>query len=203
MKKRKGTIMRKVVFVITVLILGVSASAAVRIIVENDGTIKYENTNGEHVRAFALDVTVSKGTIDDVTDFVVGESTAANPGYGIFPAAFSQFIEVDAETGEVIAWDVNDYKPVADPCDCPDDTLLGLGTSGITLEMGALYSPAGDDSLNAPGDTGTLCKLVLSDAADVTVTTNTCRGGIVLTDPTQEAVVDISDANSVAVIAGS
>jgi hypothetical protein len=202
MKKRKGTIMRKVVFVITVLILGVSASAAVRIIVENDGAIKYE-TDGEKVRAFALDVTVSKGTIDDVTDFVVGESTQANPGYGIFPAAFSQFIEVDAETGEVITWDVNDYMPVADPCDCPDDTLLGLGTSGITLEMGALYSPADDNSINAPGNTGTLCKLVLSDAADVTVTTNACRGGIVLTDPTQEAVVDTSGAESVSVIAGS
>ncbi len=193
--------MRKVVLITAVLLLAISASAAVRIIVENDGgmaAIKYQ-TDGEKVRAFALDVTVSTGTIDNVTDFVVGESTAANPGYGIFPAAFSQFIEVDAETGEVVAWDINDYKPVADPCDCPDDTLQGLGTSGITLEMGALYSPAEDNSPNAPGNSGTLCKLVLSEGANVTVTTNACRGGVVLTNPSQEAVVDTTAAVSVAI----
>jgi hypothetical protein len=190
--------MKKLSVVLVVVMMAVSASAAVRLIVEDmDGmaAIKYE-TDGELVRAFALDVTTDAGTFVAVRDFHRGESTEEKPGYGIFPSAFAAAIEVDAETGEVVDWDVNDYTPVADPCDAPEDTLPGLGTYGVTLEMGALYSPPEDDSPNAPGIEGLLCRLAVSDIATVSVKLNKIRGGVVLTDPTVEAEIDLERAKA-------
>lgn len=191
--------MKKAVFILAILALGAYASAAVRVIVENkDGkaAIRYE-TDGEKVRAFGLDVTLGEGTFTGISDFARGESTAASPGYGIFPAKFSQFISVDPETGEVTAWDVNDYNPLADPCD--PGSLGGLGTSGVTIEMGALYYPPADDSPNAPPNSGLLCTLSLSQGATVSVTENVVRGGIVLTDPAVKPTLDLTGATAVQV----
>jgi hypothetical protein len=190
--------MKKIVFLLAVLAVGACASAAVRIIVENQNglaSIKYA-TDGEKVRAFALDVRLSSGTFTGISGFIKGESTAAHPGYGIFPARFSQYVTVDATTGEVSSWDANEYCPLADPCD--PGALGGLGTGGVTLEMGALYSPA-DGSPNAPGNIGTLCTLSLSQGAQVTVTENAVRGGIVLTNPAVKPTVDLSGATGVQV----
>jgi len=173
--------MKKLIFILAALLVTTPALAAVRIIVEPDAemaAIKYE-TDGEKVRAFALDIVADAGTIDGISDFIRGESTADNPGYGIFPANFGRYITVDADTGEVTDWDVNDYTPVADPCD--PGALGGLGTDGITIEMGALYYPTDDSSPNAPANSGTLCKLTLSEEANLTVTLNEARGGVVLT----------------------
>jgi len=197
--QERKTAMKKTVFVLALLAVGAYASAAVRIIVENqDGmaAIRYE-TDGERVRAFGLDVAISEGTFTGISDFARGESTAANPGYGIFPARFSQFITVDPETGEVGAWDVNDYNPLADPCD--PGSLGGLGTSGVTIEMGALYYPPADDSPNAPPTSGLLCRLSLSQAGSVSVTENRVRGGIVLTDPAVKPAVYLAKATAVQV----
>lgn len=191
--------MKRLSVLLAVLLLAGSALANVRIIVEpNEGmaNINYE-TDGEKVRAFALDITVDAGAIIDIMGFIRGESTAENPGYGIFPANFGRYITVDPETGEVDAWDIADYTPVADPCD--PGALGGLGTDGITIEMGALYYPTDDNSPNAPPDSGTLCTLLLTDAANVTVSLNEARGGIVLTDPEVAATVDLSGAEMVLV----
>ncbi len=78
----------------------------------------------------------------------------------------------------------------------PDDpnALGGLGTSGITIEMGALYYPTDDGSVNAPLNQGTLFTLTLSDAANLTIKLNDARGGIVLTNPDVAAVVDLPNA---------
>jgi hypothetical protein len=189
--------MKKRNVVLAMLVLATPAWAAVRIIIEpagNTAAIKYA-TDGEKVRAFALDITADKGVITGISDFIRGESTAALPGYGIFPANFSRYITVDPDTGEVAAWDVNDYTPVADPCD--PGALGGLGTNGITVEMGALYYPTDDASPNAPPDSGTLFTLTLSEAASLTVTLNEVRGGVVLTDPEVAATVDLSQATNV------
>jgi hypothetical protein len=182
------------------LLCATPAMATVRIIADSNEAqvvaIRYE-TDGEMVRAFALDVTVDMGAFIGISDFIRGESTAEIPGYGIFPANFGRYITVDSETGEVAAWDPNEYTPIADPCD--PGALGGLGTAGVTLEMGALYYPPEDDSPNAPGNTGLLCKLILSTAANVSVTLNEIRSGIVLTDPTVPPVVDLSAATNVPV----
>ena len=192
--------MKKIIFIMAVLAFGACASAAVRIIVEGQNglaAIKYA-TDGEKVRAFALDVKLSAGTFTGISGYIKGESTITEPnhlGYGIFPARFSQYISVDAQTGEVTAWDVNDYNPLADPCD--PGSLGGLGTGGVTLEMGSLYYPPADSSPNAPPNAGLLCKLAISQSAKVTVTANALRGGIVLTDITKQAIVDWTQATDI------
>jgi hypothetical protein len=67
--------------------------------------------------------------------------------------------------------------------------------------MGALYYPADDNSPNAPPNSGLLCLLELSQQTTLTVALNEARGGVVLTDPSIEADVDLSQAS--AVISGS
>lgn len=195
--------MRKMSVLLALLVCAGPAAAAVRIIVEPNGptaAIKYE-TDGEKVRAFALDIAVDEGAIIGISDFIRGESTAANPGYGIFPANFGRYITVDEETGEVAAWDVNDYTPIADPCD--PGALGGLGTNGVTIEMGALYYPPEDNSPNAPPNSGLLCKLALSTLANVTVTLNEIRGGVVLTDPELTAVVNVIQAEGTGAVSAA
>ena len=191
--------MKKLSFVLAMLLFATPAWAAVRIIVEPEGTtaaIKYA-TDGEKVRAFALDLTVDKGVIQGISDFIRGESTAQKPGYGIFPANFGRYITVNPDTGDVANWDVNDYTPLADPCD--PGALGGLGTKGVTIEMGALYYPTDDASPNAPPNSGLLFKLALSEQANLTVTLNEVRGGVVLTNPDQAATVDLTQATNVSV----
>jgi hypothetical protein len=192
--------MKKLSLVLALLLVAAPAWADVRISVVPESStvvgIKYD-TDGEKVRAFALDITVDKGVITGISDFMRGESTADQPGYGIFPANFARYIMVDAVTGEVDSWDIEDYTPVADPCD--PGALGGLGTSGITIEMGALYYPTDDSSPNAPPNSGQLFKLALSEEANVTVSLNGIRGGIVLTNPGQAATIDLSGATSIPV----
>jgi hypothetical protein len=204
--------MKKLSVVLAALLSTSPAWAAVQIIVVPDGktaTVKYATTAGEKVRAFALDITVDKGAILKISDFIRGESTAQKPGYGIFPGSFRNYITVNPDTGEVAAWDVNDYTPVADPCDYPSNslagqnTLGGLGTRGITVEMGALYYPTDDSSPNAPLNQGTLFKLTLSEAAKLTVKLNEVRGGIVLTNPDVPAVVDLTGAVNVPIVSSA
>jgi len=189
--------MKKLIVVLAVLLLAGPALADVRIVVDPNGNlanINYE-TDGERVRAFALDITVDTGVITGITNFIRGESTAETPGYGIFPANFGRYITVDAETGEVEAWDVADYTPIADPCD--PGALAGLDSNGVTIEMGALYYPTNDNSPNAPPTTGTLCTLILSEQANMTVTLNEARGGVVLTDPVVVPTVDLLGATAI------
>ena len=193
--------MKKLSVLAAVLLLATPALAAVRILVEPEDTvvaIKYE-TDDEKVRAFALDITVDKGAIMGISDFVRGESTAETPGYGIFPANFARYITVDPN-GNVTDWNINNYTPIADPCD--PFALGSLGTNGITVEMGALYYPTDDTSVNAPPNSGQLFKLTLSEPATLTVALNEIRGGVVLTDPDVPASVDLSQATGVVVAGG-
>jgi hypothetical protein len=194
--------MKKLSLVLAALLFTTAASAKVRIIVEQSGTtatIKYA-TDGEKVRAFALDITVDKGVIKEISDFLQGESTKEKRGYGIFPANFARFISVNPDTGEVANWSIKEYTPVANASD--PGALGGLGTPGITIEMGALYYPTDDSSPNAPLNQGTLFKLTLSEPAKLTVKLNEIRGGIVLTNPDVPAVVDLSGAVNVTVSGG-
>jgi hypothetical protein len=194
--------MKRLSLVLAALLLATPALAKVRITVVPDGktaTVKYA-TDGEKVRAFALDITADKGVIGGISGFLQGESTKEKPGYGIFPANFARYITVDPDTGDVAKWDVNDYTPVADPCD--PGALGGLGTPGITIEMGALYYPTDDSSPNAPLNQGTLFKLALSEEAKLTVELNEVRGGIVLTNPDVPAEVDLSGATGISIAGG-
>jgi hypothetical protein len=186
--------MKKVMLTLAVVLL-VCAPALADVIISHetvDGkcAVKYQVTAGEKVRAFALDITVDGGqTIDAISGFLTGESTAEAKGYGIFPANFARYITVTG-AGEVEDWDADpNYTPVADVND--PGALGGLGTDGITVELGSLYYPAGDDSDAAPGDEGILFMLDIEEACNVTYELNAMRGGIVLTDPEAAVTVDL------------
>jgi hypothetical protein len=159
-------------------LLAGSAEAAVNVFVRDRNgraELQYECTAGEVVRSFALDVSVDKGWIIGVTNYFRGPSTAQTKGYGIFPAAFRDRITVSSGTNA--NWEAPDYTPLAVVADNPGGTLAGLNSSGVTLEFGGLWDAS--DPASLPTAAGTLCWLEISEAAQVTVTTNASRGGVV------------------------
>lgn len=175
--------MRRIILVLFSFLLAViPVRAEVQVYVEQgDGMalLKYRCTAGEVVRAFALDVSVDQGQIVGISDFFRGESTPAAQGYGIFPSAFRDHIKIGPGTN--IDWGVSDYTPVANPADNPTGTLPGLGSSGVTLEFGALWDPSEPAAIPAPE--GTLCALRISQSANVSVRASESRGGVVAANP--------------------
>ncbi|MCX6925180.1 MAG: hypothetical protein NT154_18500, partial [Verrucomicrobia bacterium] len=131
------------------------------------------------VRAFALDVTVDKGRILGISNFLRGPSTAGNTGYGIFPASFRDHLAVGPSNS--VSWNVAAYTPLAVAGDNPGGTQAGLGSPGVTLEFGGLWDVATPAAV--PGATGTLCALTISEQATVSVSANAARGGVVSTNP--------------------
>ena len=179
--------MKKTIVALSVVMLTAPAWAGVAITVTDlgDGMAGIDYSGTELARAFALDITVDAGTIDVISDFAVGDDSN---GYGIFPASFSRNIVVDPVTGDVSDWAVAGYTPVADAGD--PGALGGLGTNGITIEMGSLYDT------RAPALSGRLCVITCSEPCKVTVTTNATRGNVVLEDAS-EAVVDLAGATEI------
>ena len=179
--------MKKTIVALSVVMLTAPAWAGVAITVTDlgDGMAGIDYSGTELARAFALDITVDAGTIDVISDFAVGDDSN---GYGIFPASFSRNIVVDPVTGDVSDWAVAGYTPVADAGD--PGALGGLGTNGITIEMGSLYDT------RAPALSGRLCVITCSEPCIVTVTTNATRGNVVLEDAS-EAVVDLAGATEI------
>jgi hypothetical protein len=170
--------MRKLLLLLNLFLLVPSAPAIVRVFVQpTNGLayINYECTAGEVVRAFALDVTVDRGQILGITNYFRGPSTASAQGYGIFPASFRDHITVSS--GSNANWSVSGYSPLAVAADAPGGTMPGLNSSGVTLELGALWDPAVPAAI--PPSSGTLCALQISQTATVTVAANLSRSGIV------------------------
>ena len=169
-------------FIVFAIVPALSASAALRVFVQDANgiaNINYQCTAGEVVRSFALDVSVDSGQILGITNFLRGPSTALAPGYGIFPASFRDNVTVTSGTNA--NWSAPGYNPLAAVTDAPTNTLPGLNSSGVTLELGAIWDPAVPAA--APAASGTLCTLQLSQTATVTVAPNVRRGGIVASPP--------------------
>ncbi|HTL54979.1 MAG TPA: hypothetical protein VL361_04835 [Candidatus Limnocylindrales bacterium] len=177
--RAETVIYRKIVLSICFgLLVVTSAHSEVRISVQDSNGvawINYQCTAGEVVRAFALDVSVDRGQITGLSGFFRGPCRVGATGYGIFPASFRDHISVGSGTN--IDWDVADYSPLAVPADRPADTLPGLSSAGVTLEIGGLWDP--NDSATIPTSSGLLCALQLSQPANVSVTANLSRGGLV------------------------
>ena len=199
--------MKKFILVLAVLLAAAPAMAQTTFsaVAEGDGVVAiyYDATaEAEWPRAFALDFVVTDGnTAEDpcsmedggdpggnitaVSDYHTGESNKppGSLGFGIFPASFNRYINADDPN-----WaDVN-YTPEADPCDLPGGTQGGIGTSGITIEMGSLYV----GEANAPPKSGLLCKVKIapSGASDrLNVHANVARAltGVVLEDGTDSS----------------
>jgi beta-lactam-binding protein with PASTA domain len=172
--------MKKIAMFLVVLLAAAPAMAVVTINAvqvgssdEADIVVSWSG-EGTPPRAFAIDVNVTPGTtIDEVTGYHTGESRSGAKGYGIFPASFNR--EIDADDPN---WNEPNYTPVAEPCDLPGGTLGGLGTSGITLEMGSLYV----NGPNAPTSPATLARIKVSASTTVCFALNVGRAGIVLED---------------------
>lgn len=131
--------------------------------------ITYENTEPNHIRAFAFDITVQDPCGDPNADAKIVDINEAelNVDYWVYPGS----IDIN-EAGEV-----NDVgTPVADPCQLPSDTQGGLGKTGITVEMGSLY--VGES--NAPATSGVLLKLIVDDNCLVKMADNVSRGAVVM-----------------------
>lgn len=169
--------MRKLVLLLVAMLLAAPAMGAVSVTCSHEGSgvfaISYDASGeAELVRAFALDITVDAGTIDSISDYSTDGS-----GYGIYPGS------ITISGGSVSAYG-DPIAPSADP-----GALGGLGTGGITVEMGSLYE-AGVDT--PPGTSGLLCKVATTGAGQLNITTNATRGAVVLEDASQATVADSS-----------
>ncbi|MCK4886046.1 MAG: hypothetical protein KAS96_01595 [Planctomycetes bacterium] len=165
--------MKKITILLVLLsVLALPAMAEVTITTECIGSCLYVlsyETDGNNVRQFALDIKVDYGTIDAVSNF--------STDYDIYPGSTI-----------IIGGEVNDVGSAV----CDDSypgTLGGLGTDGITIEMASLCA----EDQAAPPATGVLCTFTVSDPyADVVITENEIRGGIVMEDPEEEATVTVN-----------
>jgi hypothetical protein len=179
-RRKEGCIMKKrIILVLTVLMLAAPAWAEVLItcaVDVNEVTVSYDARSEPNlVRGFALDITADSGAT--ITDFEV--DSFFDVYYPIYPGSII-----------IIGNDVNDYgSPICDPCVYPG-TLPGLGSGGVTVEFGSLYSPPGDSSPNAPDPCGVMFKFWVDGDCDVTIAENTVRGGVVLTDPSVDPDVN-------------
>ncbi len=165
--------MKKLIGLLTVILLAAPAMAGVTITCEvngNDITVRYNSTGEpERVRIFTLDIVVDNGaTITAVSNI--------SADYYVHPGS----IAVDPQTGEV----TNYGSPVADQSVYPNDTLGGIGTSGMTIEMGSLHAESDVLHPAPPPDEGYLLTFTVSGPCCATITENTIRGGVVLEDPT-------------------
>jgi hypothetical protein len=165
--------MRKTLLVIAMLFTTAQVfgqAVTLTVVDEGDGWAAIKYSADANVSAFGLKVTADSGALfTAISDYNVGESTAGNLGYGIFPGT----IVIDG-TGTV----TDDGTPVA-PNDAPGAEGSGLGTTTLILEMGALYVEG-----NEPGLTGTLIKVQVDNSCNVCVEGEPIRGNIVFTDGT-------------------
>ena len=167
--------MKKILFVLTVLLLATPAMASVTINAVQSATepcdvyITYVNTEGPNVRAFALDIWVDDGNILAIEDYNVGECNSTVQGFGIFMGT------IVIDTAGVVT---NDGTPVAELADLPGDTLPGPDSNGVTTEMGSLYETG---VVPGPKQTGTLYRVRVSKVpCNLCIRTNVSRAGIVL-----------------------
>jgi len=175
--------MNNIVFALVVLLFTVPAWAQVTITATQVGTtpeveISYVS-DGNLPRAFGLDITVTDGNIVACTAAMEGECTATVRGFGIFPGT----IDIDDTVTPPV---VNSYgTPVAPGT--ARGALGGLGTPGITIEMGSLY-----EGPNAPPSSGVLVTIEVSTGCTVNIAGNAARCGegsapmgVVMEDPGQ------------------
>jgi hypothetical protein len=132
------------------------------------------NTETELVRAFALDIELSAGTITSAP------LASFDANYPIYPGS------IVIVSGVV----TNDGSPIGNPAVYPGVTLGGVGTVGMTTEMGSLYA-SGE---TPPPNSGTLFEFVISvPGATITMSENSARGGVVMEDPQVDPVVTFTE----------
>jgi hypothetical protein len=158
--------MKKMTFVLAVLLFAAPAWAtdvtvtATQVGDTNQVEISY-SADVNLPRAFGLDITVTDGNIVACEPNMVGECTATVRGFGIFPGT----IRIHAD-----GYVTDDGTPAA-PSDDPG-ALGGVGTNGITIEMGSLYVDG-----NEPPLEGVLCTITVTENCTVNIAGNAARCG--------------------------
>src|SRR4030043_1284920 len=180
--------MKKILFVLVTLMFAAPALASVSITMaqvgeSNEVIISVTSTETNLIRAYSLDIKLTANGGDP--DPKVLEGSVLNPGYWVFPGT----IQIDA-SGNV----TNLGSPVAEYGDLPQDTLAGLDSNGVTVELASLYAPVGPGSPNAPAQNGALLSVKVSGDACITVTANESRAGasgVVMEDPAANPTVNL------------
>lgn len=161
--------LKRVLILLVIILPALASKAAVFLTCTDlgDGVVQlsYDSTQEAYrVRGFGLDIRVSHGVVTSVGNL--------SSDYWIYPGS------IVIRGDEVVDFGT----PVADP-NFPG-TLGGLGTDGITIEMGSLYDPDDPVHNTPPPFSGVLLTFTVSAGCDVTITENAIRGGVVLEDPT-------------------
>jgi hypothetical protein len=181
--------MKKIVALLVIVAVAAPAMAATTVTCAQIGstaafTVSYAYTTGTSFpRAFALDITTSKGSFSSVTPTISGESLSTAKGFGIFPGT------IIIDTAGVVT---TVGTPVAPQSDLPAGTLAGLGTAGMTVELGSLYAV----TAAKPVDSAVILTVAMSglaqtsavQTANITIAANSARGGLVLEDASTAAV---------------
>jgi hypothetical protein len=177
--------MKKILFMLVALLFTAPAWAAVDITAAVDDAndcvaIISFNATGEPnlVRAFALDIQTDN-------DAKIVGVTLLSADYVIHPGT----IVIDT------AGTVTDYgSPVAPESDLPSDTLPGLDSNGVTIEMASLYAPVGPGSPNAPAPSGDLIAVQVDNACTLSISANVSRAGssgVVMESPDELVTVNM------------
>jgi len=197
--------MKKIVLALVVLLFASPAWADVNITAAqvgetNEVIISFDASEEDPdlPRAFAINIQLDNdANILEVTPTIVGESIEPdNLGYGIFPGT----IIIDA-LGNV----TDAGTPVAEYGDLESDTLPGLDSNGVTIELASLYAPVGVGSPNAPPASGVLVSVFVSKSCTLCISANVSRAGatgVVMEDPDQVVTVNYSECIDVNIAPG-
>ena len=172
--------MRKIRFVLAVVLM-LSAPAWAEVLItgvdqgdDANAVISFVNSEGQHVRGFGLDIIVDGGAVITAVECL-------STDYYVYPGSIEISDNTVTNPGTCVC-DAGQY----------DDTLGGLDTNGVTIEMAALYSPNDPEHPNAPADSGALLKITLSgnDQQTVCIRSNGLRGGVVMEDASNDQDVN-------------
>jgi len=167
--------MKKLMLVLAVALLAAPAMATVAIqAVDNadcSASINYSST-GTLPRAFGLNITVDGGAV--ITGVDVTGAQPFNIYLGTIVIAADGTV---TDAGTPVA-------PATDP-----GALGGIGTSGITVEMGSLYDKTVSPNAAKPAASGLLIKVTVDKACNIGIQSNSTRAGVVLEDATQVAPI--------------
>jgi hypothetical protein len=166
-KRKKGLVMRKLFLMLAVLLVASTAYAAdvtvscAQVADTNEVIVSYVASAEANIpRAFALDIQLDN-------DETILSVTPLDPNYWLYPGTYPG--------GE----------PIGDPCDS-SDTLPGIDTNGVTIEMASLHSPPEVSSPNAPDQLNDLLRIFVSGTCNMSISGNAARGKVVLYDATNE-----------------
>ena len=179
--------MKKILFTLVVLMFAGQAWAAVDISGAqvgdtNEAIISFDASSDPClVRAFSFNIQTDN-------DANILEVTGVNADYYIYPGT----IQIDA------AGVVQDYgSPAAPQSDLPSDTLAGIDTNGVTVELASLYAPVGPASPNQPDPCGPILSIRVSKPCCLTITANVSRAGstgVVMESPDEVVTVNLPGA---------